>query len=476
MDLIGKVEQGGASAGLFAAGDGMVVAVSGGPDSVALLHLLHTLSAKWHWRLTAAHVNHGFRGEESDREAEFVAELCRRLGIPLETGVVDAPAFIRETGRNSQDAARKLRYDFLLETARQAGASKVALAHHADDQAETVLMRVLRGTGPSGLAGIPASRRMKNVELIRPLLRIYKEELIGYCAEAGLSYCFDSSNAKRTYTRNRVRLDALPFLQQFNPRLPEALNRLIQMMEAEDAYLLHETEKAFRRIAVSEGSGYSFSRTAFAGLHLALQRRLIKLILNYLSSGTESGDASGFVQTELIRSAALQEQPPNLTLDAGGGVVFRREYDRLFIAAGAPETDNSYYYIVGAEDGDLFILEAGIKLQYRIAEGTGDLPVGLSNDTVVFDLEKVRFPVAVRTRQEGDRIRIPGLNGSKKVKDIYIDEKVPPRLRNQLPVVVDAEGQILWLPGYRRSVHSVVTEKTKRYFCMTISGLEQAQL
>ncbi|WP_052340001.1 tRNA lysidine(34) synthetase TilS [Gorillibacterium massiliense] len=451
---------------LLQKGDHVVVALSGGPDSVALLHILHRLSGSWRLELTAAHVNHGFRPEESRQEAEQAAQWVASLGVPFETITLDLPAYIRETGRNGQDAARELRYRFLLETAHRVGAGKIAFAHHADDQAETVLMRLLRGTGPTGLVGIPMKRSVENVELFRPLLRINKKALVDYCMEHGLPYSIDSSNEKRIYTRNRIRLDALPYLSGFNPRLADSLGRLAQTMEAEDGYLQSETEKLFARIAEPCEDGWTFSQREFAGLHLALQRRLIKLILNYLSSESASGDASGFVQTELIRKAALEQQPPNLTLDVGGGALFRREYDRLSIARHRLAFRDARSYEIEAGDGDLFVSETGVRFTFRLSDRLIDLPENWkSNKTsAVFDMDDLSFPLCLRTRQEGDRIRIPGLNGSKKVKDVYIEEKVPQRQRSRLPVLTDAEGRILWLPGYRRSAYSVVTEKTRRYF------------
>ena len=178
-------------------GDAVVVAVSGGPDSVTLLHILFLLSGRYGWRLVAAHVNHRFRGAESDREAAFVADFAAKLGLPCRIATIDVPAFIEETALNAQTAARIKRYAFLHEVAAEFGAARIALAHHADDQAETLVMRILRGTGPTGLAGMPERRWEKKVELIRPLLRIYKSELLHYLAEHDLPYCLDSSNDER---------------------------------------------------------------------------------------------------------------------------------------------------------------------------------------------------------------------------------------------------------------------------------------
>lgn len=473
MDLIHRVETVIREEKLAKPGDCLVVAVSGGPDSVALLHILREISHLWNWKLVVAHVNHRFRGEESDREADFVARLAENWGIPCVTGVIDVPAYIEESGMNSQVAAREKRYDFLVQTAVSHGAQAIVLAHHADDQAETILMRVIRGTGPAGLSGIPMRRSIKKMELIRPLLRIYKQELLLHIRTHQLEFCTDSSNQARKYTRNRIRLDVMPFLRQLNPRLSVSLNRLSRTMEAEDSFIEEETRRIFADKMTVNEEEIHFSRMVFLSLHLALQRRLIKLILDYLSSDTVISD---FDRLELIRSAVLQDSPPNLSLDIGEGVRFYREYDRIGFTMATeailPEAE-AYHYMVAAGDGDLQIPGTGINMHYFVSDNvsfpnSGSVP---GRNSAVFDLDELHFPLTIRIRRDGDRIRLSGLNGSKKVKDIFIDEKVPPSLRNRLPVVADAENRIIWVPGFRRSVYSGATERTKRFFCMTISDL-----
>ena len=271
---------------LWSPGDRIVVAVSGGPDSTALLHMLHRLAPSERLTIVAAHVDHGFRGEVSAREAESVRQLASSLGVPCETAFIDVPAYIEETGMNAQAAARLRRYAFLHETAAKYGASRIALAHHADDQAETVMMRILRGTGPGGLAGIPIRRSEKNVELIRPLLRTYKADILRYCENWRLAYSHDSSNGNRTYTRNAVRLDVLPYLAKFNPQLSEALVRLSELATAEDDWMERETAAAFERYVMTGREGCQMNRKALLDLHVALHRRLINLILNCVGMET----------------------------------------------------------------------------------------------------------------------------------------------------------------------------------------------
>lgn len=457
---------------LWQAGETIIVAVSGGPDSVALLHLLQRIAPNDGLRLVAAHVNHGFRGEESDREAELVQALCRELDVPCETAVIDMPGYIAATGLNAQAAAREKRYAFLHQIASRHGAKRIALAHHADDQAETVLMRIVRGTGPSGLAGIPVRRTEKNTELIRPLLRIYKMDLVNYCLRHALPYATDSSNASRKYARNRIRLDALPFLRQYNDQLPQALNRLAELARGEDDYLEQEAAGWFAKLAQPDQSGVGFvlDRGAFVQLHVALQRRLIKLILNYLSPENDSID---FGMTETVREAMVHEHPATLSLDVEKRVRFVREYDRLRFVGSKAEAAGPYCYMLDGPGTELLIHEAGVIVTCSL-EDSGKMSSGreIGPGEALFDADALLFPLTIRNRRDGDRMKIAGLNGTKKVKDIFIDDKIPPSRRDKIAIVLDAEHNIVWIPGVRRSQYAPVCETSKRIARILIQRFE----
>jgi tRNA(Ile)-lysidine synthase len=465
MMLVNKVDQLIQDEQLLHTGDIIVVAVSGGPDSVALLHILFLLAEARKWKLIVAHVNHQFRGEESDREAEFVAEYAESLGLPCEIGVLDVPKFIQESHLNGQVAARELRYGFLLEIAEKYQARKIALAHHADDQAETLLMRLVRGTGTLGLTGIPIRRPIKNVELIRPLIRIYKSEVLQHCEQHSLSFCMDSSNVLNKYVRNQIRHELIPLLKQYNPQLPEALNRLADVMGLEDDYLKQEVDAAFQKLVVIGSKGLQLPRSGFALMHPALQRRLIKLILSYLAPNASSFD---FLTTENVRSAILQDTPTTLTLTLGGNILFTREYEQtLFQLKSA--ISSGFLYKLESGEGQLELPD-GMLLSYFISDNKEQRPLKSSrtHETAIFDLKLLSFPLDVRNRHNGDRMEILGLNGSKKVKDIFIDAKLPQRLRNQVPLIVDAAERVLWIPGFRRSVHAIASSNTTQLLCMEL--------
>ncbi|MFK7696876.1 tRNA lysidine(34) synthetase TilS [Paenibacillus sp. HJGM_3] len=468
--------------------DSIVAAVSGGPDSTALLHILHRLSEAWGWTLTAAHLDHGFRGPESVAEAEGVAAFAHKLGIRCELGAVDMPAIVRASGDNPQTAAREERYAFLAGVAARVGAVRLATAHHANDQAETVLMRLLRGTGPSGLTGIPMRRRMNELELVRPLLRIYKEELVRYCEMLELPYAEDSSNRSRKYTRNRIRLDVWPALLPFNPQLPESINRLADLMQEEDDFIRQEALRIWPTLVTEFAHGIAFSRTAFLTLHIALQRRIIHLILNYVC---EEADASDYNRVERIRHAIGQEEPPSVTIQLQGTAALVREYDRVSVLRqaefagkerGVQASDEEGMTRTQAEEGAVRwggALYGTIRTladwkdraretqPMRPSDGAASW-IRSSPQEAFFDFDQVEFPLKVRLRREGDRMEPLGLKGSKKVKDMFIDHKVPPSLRDRLPLIEDGAGRLLWIPGLRRSRHALIGPGTERVLALRL--------
>ncbi|XEC94966.1 tRNA lysidine(34) synthetase TilS [Paenibacillus tarimensis] len=464
-ELVKKVARTATEEALWQPGDTVVVALSGGPDSTALLHMLHRISQDQQLTLVAAHANHGFRPEESAREADAVRKLCDKLRIRCEITELNVPAYMKESRSNAQLAARKLRYDYLEHVAACAGAKRIALGHHADDQAETVLMRLIRGTGPTGIAGIKMKRKQKNVELIRPLLRINKTDLIHYCHRHGLPYSTDSSNAKRDYFRNAVRLDVVPFLEKYNPQLSESLVRLAGLTEAEDDFMERQALASFEQLVSKVRQGMSMPREALLKQHVALQRRLIKLILNYLSPDVE---IAAYDQVESVRQASSEASPTTWSADLGAGIRFVREYDTLkwlrceSNGEEAVRQGDFEYVLDLSGDDQSYVGEAGIRLLFdRIdIKRTDATRLPEDRDEAWFKLSALSLPLIVRNRRPGDRMEVLGLNGTKKVQDMFIDHKVPPSLRDKVPIVCDSRGRLLWIPGIRRSVHAVVDPDT----------------
>lgn len=460
MNLRNELEKAAAERRLWSPGDRIVVAVSGGPDSMALLHMLSDVAKDGHISIVAAHVNHGFRVEESAHELAVVQAYAEQLKVICETVTLDMPSYIEATRMNSQAAAREKRYAFLHEIAERYGASRIALAHHADDQAETVLMRVIRGTGLTGLSGILSKRREKNVELIRPMLRMNKSDLLRYCEEHHVPYCMDSSNKERHYFRNIIRLDILPYLSKHNPQLSQSLQRLAEVAGAEDEWMEKQTETLFAQLVAQSPNECAISCIDLHGLHVALQRRLIKLILSYLSKETEK---ISFEQIETMRLAASAHAPATWRIDAGAGICCAREYDMmrwLLVSQHALNDADVYFCEVGRDTANLIVEQSGWSFEFAHTS-VSDSRKPASRYEACFDVSELTYPLVVRNRRPGDRIQVLGLNGSKKVQDMFVDEKIAPMKRELYPLLFDAAGKLLWIPGIRRSIHALMEPSTQ---------------
>lgn len=453
---------------LWERGSTIVIAVSGGPDSMALMHMLAERAKEDSLSLIVAHVNHGFRLAESQNEYELVKQEAKKLGLPFEYVELHMPLYLQQHQVNSQSASRSRRYQFLYEVCHQYEAAYLAVAHHRDDQAETVLMHILRGTGINGLSGMSNNRIEKNVELIRPLLRMNKDSLIFYCKEHHIPYLMDSSNEKRDYFRNEVRLDVIPYLEQFNPKISDSLARLADVAGEENDWMEQQTKQIFAQYVKLQNQQLIISCKTLRNLHVALQRRVIKLILSYLSQEATNISFEGI---ERIRWAAGETAASTYRLDVGEGIVCVREYEDLrFVHINHFSASNF------SDAAQLSIEQDQLpcELKYgnwiivaQLFEGDADIPQPSSRYEAVFDYNEVSFPLVIRSRKNGDRMSVLGLNGTKKVQDMFVDAKVPASERATYPIVQDHSNLILWIPGVRRSQYGLVDSKTTS--CLMIS-------
>jgi tRNA(Ile)-lysidine synthase len=449
---------------LLERGDRVLVGVSGGADSLCLLDALHKLASGMGWEIFAAHLDHQFRGEESAQDAAFVQDFCALRNIPCRIEKKNLPEIIQATRLSPEHAARIVRYNFFHETAELWKISKLALAHHANDQAETVLMRVLRGTGTWGLAGIPLSRQEKSLTIIRPLLSFYKEELEKYCAENGLVPRLDSSNLKTIYRRNFLRLKVIPLLEQeVNPALTDALVHLADIADKESDYLDIECKKTLKEIIKwKENNKIIIKGKLFLACHLALQRRMIKLIFSYLLDQCEN---IGFAHVnQLIRW--VHEGRPTGQLDLPGGIKVIKEYEEiLFLRDDLPLKIIPYHYEVTVP-AKLYIKEWNGWIATKISSAQHAREHS-SNNVAHFDANQLQGKLTVRNRQNGDRMSLHGMCGTKKVKDLFIDAKIPFRIRDTLPIVL-AGDKIIWIPGVKRSNEALVDSGTKNILTIHI--------
>jgi tRNA(Ile)-lysidine synthase len=276
---------------LLEKGDRLIVGVSAGVDSMVLLYLLHTLRKPFDLDLIVAHVNHGLRLDESEKEADLVRKATERLSLPFEYGRFDVKAFQKAGGWSPQDAARRLRFHFFKDLLRKHGAQRIALGHNADDQVETVLMRLMRGSGLKGLKGMLPLREGR---VVRPLLEVWRREIESYALENNIPYLIDSSNLKREYVRNRIRLDLIPLIEkEIQPNVRGVILKASTIFREEDDYLDRAAEDAYQKIIHDERDALSFSASEFQSLHKAIQWRVVQKMLTRMMSeekGAEEGD------------------------------------------------------------------------------------------------------------------------------------------------------------------------------------------
>lgn len=423
----------------------VVVAVSGGVDSMALLHALLTLRSSMNVTLIVAHANHGLRGAESDAEAALVQQVAEQHQLPYEQGDLDVKEHFHTTNGNLQEVARTKRYAFLLEVAEKWHAATIVLAHHADDQAETILLKLIRGVGLKGISGMAAQRRFGHVELVRPLLGIRKAELVAYCAQNDVPYLEDSSNRLDKYQRNAWRQLVAPLLDRFNPKWVDAVNRYAVIARAEEVWMDELTKQMLDTHFAFEDGEYKGYRSVFMQFPLALQRRLITLILSYLAKKPE---AVSFDKVETVRLAILQPEPPQLQLHLSQDVRFVRAYDAITFTPFIAECEETTFHYQVDQWPTTISLPNGAQLIFQTEER-----VGTEGFKLCLAVSTLALPLRVRNRQPGDRIALPGMSGRKLLKKLFIEQSIPQSERNQLPVVCDGLDRPLWIPGMRPSVH-----------------------
>jgi tRNA(Ile)-lysidine synthase len=432
---------------LFRPGDRVLVGVSGGADSVCLLRVLHDLAAGLQIQLSAAHLHHGIRGRTADRDALLVKRLCAQLGISLQTGRADVPGLARSRGISLEMAAREARHDFFRRAAREAGARVVATAHTADDQVETLLLRLARGAGVGGLAGIAPISAVAGLTLVHPLLTVDRVAIIEFLRKRRAAWCEDETNRDTTILRNRVRHEILPMLEtKLNPAIRLALLRAADILREESNWLDKLAREVFNRCR----SGKAIRMAAFAKHPVAARRRVLRLWMTENGVPAESMD---FDLVERLAGLAAGSQGTG-QIELPGGQRAVKTYGALRID-GTAGPKNPAAELVATEmtiPGVTFVPGLGWHLTARLAPGLhkdvnrrpGHLPARASLSAAAIRGRRL----CLRAWQPGDRMKPFGLGGSRKLQDIFTDAKIPAAERRCLPVV-ECAGEIIWLPGYR---------------------------
>jgi tRNA(Ile)-lysidine synthase len=421
---------------------GVVIGVSGGPDSLALLHYLWTRREKWNLKIVAAHVDHMFRGEESFHEAKFVEQFCQSHQIPFEMRRINVPEIIAKTKKNPQVAARESRYQFFKEIMEDYHFFYLALGHHGDDQIETILMRLTRGTTGMARAGILFERPFSCGKIIRPLLCLTRDEIEEYCRINRLDPRRDPSNDKEVYSRNRFRKNVLPFLKSENPLVHVHFQRYSEELQSDEELLQELTAQKMSAVWKKEKGQAKLDIHLFRKMPMPLQRRGIQLILKYLYQ--ERIDSLSAIHTDQLFSL-IKSSKPSLKLDFPNGLKIIRSYNECRFQFG--ERKREPYRFELSETGTVHLPNGS---EIRIDFHASGLKKTDANE-IILNREEIVLPIIIRTRENGDRMTVKGMTGTKKIKDIFIDNKVPMSERDSWPIVTDATGRILWVPGLKKS-------------------------
>jgi len=475
-------------------GDTLVVAVSGGPDSVCLLHLLRELRATWNLRLHVAHLNHRLRGSDSDEDAAFVTRLAAAWDLPATVVASDVPAYQQAHGLSLETAARQVRYAFLAGVAAQTRAASVALGHTASDQVETVIIHWLRGAGPTGLRGMLPDQTMRvwpvdlssawsaaggtpprppgpdqTIRLIRPLLAITRAEVETYCAAHDLPFRDDLSNLDETILRNRVRCQLLPLLREYNPALDDTIRRAATAFAEVSRFLQEQVEALWPTIARTWPGVITFDRRAWQQTDPVIQRGLVREAVARLLWGAPLD--LGWEHAEAVRDLVARGVVGAET-HLAHGLVAVLDHDTLALgdpAALAVPPDGLYLTMdrlplavpgVTPLPGTDWVLEA-TRLEAAAPDMT-DWATRSGPRCVYMDAERAGLELALRRRRPGDRFRPLGQGGTRKLKDVFIDAHVPRRWRDSVPLLVDARDRILWVVGHRIAAEVGITVETRQ--------------
>ena len=443
--------------GLIAPGDNVLVGVSGGADSIALLHVLHSFSRIQNYDLIVVHINHMARGKDSDADADFVESVAEKLKLPFYLKKIDVGIERLQLKTSFQDAARIIRYQFFEETLKAVGGNKVALGHSADDQVETILMNIIRGTGLKGLAGIPQVRGY----IIRPFLGVHREDLESYLQENDISFRDDSSNLDKKYLRNRIRHELIPNLETYNPAIKKSLQEMSGIVREEDSLLAQMIKDIFNQKShFLEGSKNNivWDIDDFQSYPIALRQRLVREIFCCIT-----GDMQAITVHHVQLVINLFNSPKvGKTLNIPRGVTVTCSYSSvLFSKLIGGICENDLLETPIAVPGTTELLEGSIRMQTQIFSDKRDFSSLDPGRQAFFDLGKTGLGIQARFFRAGDRFCPLGMTGNKKLKSFFIDRKVPRSIRSQIPILTNADDDIIWVYGQRISHTYRVTDKTE---------------
>ncbi|MSQ31903.1 MAG: tRNA lysidine(34) synthetase TilS [Dehalococcoidia bacterium] len=445
----------------------LLVGVSGGPDSVCLLHALHAIAKDSGLRIHVAHLNHGLRGKESKADANFVQSLAKTLGLPSTIRLADTLAFKKAYKLTTEQAARELRYRFFYALAKELKADAVVLGHTADDQAETVLMHMIRGAGLKGIGGMSemSDWRMKSstpaITILRPLLHITRKETHDYCDKLKLDPRTDSSNQSLEFWRNRIRLQLMPELRKHNPEIVSSLRRLATLAREGNDFINVAAQNVINSLGSASGNGIAFRTDRFQQVHKTVQGAAVRMAIK-----TVSGSLDDIEETHVDAVLSLLNARAGSGANISLGMHAVRLYNELWLGSGEPPSPwpplkKSYVIKVPgttrAGPWDVLAESSGLK---SIRNGHDRMQVSLRKDAL-------KGKLTLRPWGAGDMIVPLGMKGHKKLQDVFVDEKVPRHWRKNIPVLCD-DDKVLWVTGFKTSEEAKTTKETREVITISL--------
>ena len=441
------------------------VGVSGGVDSMVLLNLLLSIRERFSLKVVVAHLNHNLRGKGSEEDYIFVCEYAESIGLEFYGATLREPETEGLEGESLQAYLRSMRYDFFTRIMESKGLDNLATGHNMDDLAETVLMRLMKGTSLKGLGSIPPKRG----PYIRPLIELARDQILEYAQKNSIPYREDPTNLDDKYLRNSVRLNLLPLIKRlYNESVSASISRTARLLREDEDFISSGVEEALKGVVVEEGEGtVTLDKGSLTTLHNSILRRILFDSFSKVSPPSDDEITSSHVEGII---ALIRSDNPSASADLPGGLTARREYGRLIISRdnrGEPTLSSKVAFHVDLPikvPGTTEVPDLKVSIRTTLIEALpslDDITSEGGKEVVYLDLERVGMEVSLRTIKEGDRIRPRGMEGHKRVSRILIDEKVPRLMRKEVPVLY-RDGEIIWLCGIRESGDFTATPESKR--------------
>lgn len=450
------------SKGLVVQGDKIILGLSGGVDSIALLLVLIDLKKSIDMEVIPIHIHHGIR-EDADQDVVLCQQLCDTYGLELHVEYVDIPSLAKGLKQSEEEVARNARYKVFDAYLKEFGGTKIAVAHHMDDQAETILHRFLRGSGSLGLIGMLEVNGL----IIRPLLECSKAELLEFVIGEGKEFVVDSTNIDTKYTRNKIRHELIPFLEkEYNQNIVQSLNRLSHIIREDEDFLGAESEKYFQQIIlVKKECSIELDIMKLISCHIAIQRRVLRLALESLK-----GDLKNIEFTHITRIVELVQGQSGRWVPVSGKIVAKREFDKLIIKLDSSSNKNPIGFTRSLDtlpikgyiqntNFEFSVRQLSLTKYKELIKYKDSFKISKNVYTKWFDYDKIKANLVLRSREPGDFFCIHKDGGTKTIKKYFIDQKIPESLRDEIPLLADGK-EIIWIVGYRINPMYTVSAET----------------